>query len=135
APENDAAEAERVGTVDREDAVVYHIAYDRTVRAAVAKLQRARADGRATGIGVFTGQSLRSCTHLGQTTEAADHPGKVRAGVVIAGSQRACPQHHTASTGQRADGLNRVTHVKGSSPGYRECGLQGESVIVRGLQG
>src|SRR5207245_11595768 len=49
---NDAAEGERVRTVDREGAVVYHIAHDRAARAAVAELQRASADGRATGIGV-----------------------------------------------------------------------------------
>ena len=83
---------------------------------------------RRSGIGVFTGQGLRSGAHLGQATQAADHPGKVRAGVVIARGQRGCPQRHAASTGQRADGLSKVIQVKGSSGCHRECGLRGERV-------
>ena len=64
---NDAAQGEHVGTVDREGAVVYHIADDGASRAAVAELQRASADDRATGIGVRPAQDQRAGALFGNS--------------------------------------------------------------------
>src|SRR4029077_5750443 len=90
---------------------------------------------RESSVGVFAGEGLRSRTHLGQAKKPADHPGKVRAGVVIACDQIGCPQRDPATTSQRADGLTKIIQVKGSSGCHHECGLRGEGVNRPGRQG
>src|SRR5262249_11169908 len=79
-------------------------------------------------VGVVAGHGLRSRPHLSQATQAADHSGKVRVGIVIAGNKRACAQRDAASTHQRADRLSKIIQVKGTSGGHRERGLKGKSV-------
>ena len=67
--------------------------------------------------------------------EPADHPGKVRARVVIARCQRGCAQGDAAISCQRSDRLVEDAQIKGRSGGHRECGLRGEGVNRPGPQG
>ena len=71
-----AAESQRIGSVDRQGAVVRDVADDRSARAAVAELQRAAADRGPAGIRVGPGEDQRSRAGLAQRAGAEDIGGE-----------------------------------------------------------
>ena len=66
---------QRVAAVEHQRGVVDDVADDTAGGAAVADLQRPRADRRAAGIGVGAGEDRGSGPGLGERAGAADHAG------------------------------------------------------------
>src|SRR4029077_11254698 len=72
-----AAERVGVGTVERERAVVSHIAEDRTSGPAVNKLPRAARNGGAAGVGVGAPQDQRAGRGLAEPAAAGERAGEI----------------------------------------------------------
>ena len=96
-------------------------AENRTARATVAELQRAGADGREAGVGVFAGQGGNAAPELAQLARAANHlPQADGAGAVDLQS----PGIHHLTAGTQVAGRPAVPDGQCSDIDVRRTGIR-----------